>query len=295
MKNTKTITILLFTMVILSVVATLAGILTVDGPGTFKFESIRGEIINIYGKGLYQHMSSDVAIQGIAQDFVTLFIAVPLLVFSFFRTMKGSLHSLLLLAGTVTYILVTYLFYLTMAMYNPLFLVYIILVSASFFTLFLILSSINVEVLSQAYSPKLKNRLIGGFLIFISFSIAILWLSMVIPPLLDKTIYPLALEHYTTLIVQGLDLSLLLPIAIVAGFMLYKKVAYGYLLAPVYFVFLSILMSALSAKLLAMGLHGVNIVPAIFIIPLFNILAIFCTYSLLTNLTPPDDNSAFLR
>ncbi len=294
MKNTKTISILLFIIVILSVVATLAGILTVDGPGTSKYESIRGEIINIYGRGIYQHMSSDVAIQGIAQDFVTLFIAVPLLVFSFFRTMKGSLHSLLLLAGTVTYILVTYMFYLTMAMYNPLFLVYIILVSASFFSLFLILSSVNVRVLSQAYSPKLRNRLIAGVLIFISVSIAILWLSMVIPPLLDKTLYPLALEHYTTLIVQGLDLSLLLPIAIVAGLMLFKKVAYGYLLAPVYFVFLSILMSALSAKLIAMGLHGVNIVPAIFIIPIFNILAILSTYSLLNKLIPPDVNSAFL-
>jgi len=35
------------------------------------------------------------------------------------------------------------------------------------------------------------------------------------------------------------------------------------------------LMSALSAKIIAMGLHGVNIVPAVFIIPTINMITIF--------------------
>jgi hypothetical protein len=46
--------------------------------------SIRGENITIYGKGIYQHMAADVAIQGIAQDYVTLFMGVPHPIFSLY-------------------------------------------------------------------------------------------------------------------------------------------------------------------------------------------------------------------
>jgi hypothetical protein len=50
----------------------------------------------------------------------------------------------------------------------------------------------------------------------------------------------------------------------------------GYLLAPIYLGFLSLLMTALSAKVLAMALLGQPVMPAIVIIPLFNITAIGC-------------------
>lgn len=79
MQNRKTISILVFIIVLLSLSATLTGILSGVGAGSceYQFESIHGQKVTIYGKGLYQHMSSDVAIQGIAQDYVTLFIGVP--------------------------------------------------------------------------------------------------------------------------------------------------------------------------------------------------------------------------
>lgn len=33
-----------------------------------------------------------------------------------------------------------------------------------------------------------------------------LWLGVVVPPLVDGSIYPKELQHYTTLVVQGFDL-----------------------------------------------------------------------------------------
>ena len=80
MKRESTTTILTILIALPSAVAAGFGIFSDYGPGTFEYESIRGRTIEIYGEGIYRHMSADVAIQGIAQDYVTLFLAIPLLV-----------------------------------------------------------------------------------------------------------------------------------------------------------------------------------------------------------------------
>jgi len=143
MKRKQTITILIGAIIILSAIAALSGIFTTGGPGNFDYETIRGETVTIYGKGLYKHMSADVAIQGIAQDVVTLLIGIPLLLIALFSYRRGSVKGHFLLTGIVGYFFVTYLFYTAMGMYNELFLIYISLLGLTFFALFnLFISSI---------------------------------------------------------------------------------------------------------------------------------------------------------
>lgn len=47
MKQTKTITILVFCIAAISAVAATLGIFTGQGPGTYEYESIRGQIVII--------------------------------------------------------------------------------------------------------------------------------------------------------------------------------------------------------------------------------------------------------
>lgn len=197
-----------------------------------------------------------------------------------------------MLAGTLVYFLVAYLFYMCMGMYNKLFLVYVVLTSTSFFAFSLTMLSFQIEQLSSCFSPKLPSKLVEGFLIFNTIAIGMMWLSIILPPLLDGTVYPLALEHYTTLIVQGMDLSLLLPLAFLSGLLLIKKKPFGYLLAPVYMIFLSILMTALTAKIIGIMLVGVSSGPAIVIIPLINTIAIVCSVLILTNIEYKENSTA---
>ena len=180
----------------------------------------------------------------------------------------------------------TYLFYLVMAMYNPLFLVYAFLLGSSFFAFSLTLMGFDIEKLPEAFKPKTPTGLCGGFLIFNTLAIGQLWLGVVVPPLLDGSIYPAQLQHYTTLIVQGLDLGLLLPLSLVSGILLLKKRPMGYLLVPVYLVFLSLLMTALTAKIIAMALTGVNVIPVIFIIPTILVITIVCAVLMLKSVRP---------
>ncbi len=287
MEHRRTITLLSSMIVLLAVIAASVGIFSSGGPGPYDVETVRGETVTVYGKGIYKHMSKDVAPQGIAQDYITLFVGVPLLFIALVWARKDSIKGRLLLAGTLGYFLVTYLFYLVMGMYNILFLGYVVLLGASFFGFSLTALSFDIHKLSSYFGQAVPKKIVGGFLVFNSITIGLLWLGVVVPPFFDGTIIPLQVEHYTTLIVQGLDLALLLPLAFVSGALFIKGSPMGYLLAPVYVIFLSILMVALTAKIIAMGLLGQPIMPAIIIIPLFAVVAIFCSVSILRNIKEP--------
>ena len=284
MKPKLQATFLAIGIAIAATAAALTGIFYRSGSGSFVYTSIRGHAVNIYGKGLYRHMSTEVAIQGIAQDYVTLFIAVPLLLFALYKASSGQLKWKLLLTGTVGYFLVTYVFYLAMAMYNSFFLVYTFLAGASFYLFLLLIHSFAASALPQHFAKSTPEKSAGGFLIFNAICIALLWLGVVVPPLLNGSVIPVEVEHYTTLIVQGFDLAILLPGSFLTGLWLMQKKPLGYLWAPVYYVFLSLLMTALTAKIIAMAQHGYNVIPAIFIIPAFNLMSIIFAVLLLKNI-----------
>ena len=283
-KKENTLSILVFGIAIFSTIATLFGIFSSGEIDVIQFTSIHGKEVSIYGKGIYKYMSADVAIQGIAQDYVTLFLAIPLLFIGLFKYRKGSKKGAFLLAGTLGYFLVTYLFYIAMGAYNELFLIYATLIGSSFFALLTTLFSFHIQDIDRDFKNNSITKMVGIFLIINSILIGILWLGIVIPPLIDGTIYPDNLEHYTTLIVQGFDLGLLLPLSFVSGLFLLQKRKIGYLAGVTYVIFLSILMTALTAKILAMMMHGVNVIPAIFIIPTINIITIAFCYLILKSI-----------
>ncbi|SDY24772.1 hypothetical protein SAMN05421736_101768 [Evansella caseinilytica] len=268
----KSISGLTFIVAVLGATAAAAGIFSTGGPGEFQLTSVRGDVIDIYGKGLYRHMSADVAIQGIAQDWITLFLAVPLLLASLFFAGKGSFRARLMLSGTLLYFFITYLLYLVMAMYNPFFLGYVVLLCASFFALALSIISLNAEDVAAQFQRDLPVNLIGGFLLFTAAAVASMWLSVVVPHLSSGTIPPEA-AHYTTLPVQGLDLALFLPLCFVSAILFMRRKPFGYVCAPVYLFFLLILMTALTAKIIGMALTGSDPFPAIIIIPAINAAA----------------------
>jgi hypothetical protein len=284
MKNKKTVTTLVILIALLAALASTTAIFCNKGPGSYEYESIRGKNVEIYGKGLYRHMSADVAIQGIAQDVVTLFAAIPLLITFLLFYRRGSLRAHFLLAGTIGYFFVTYLFYTAMGMYNMMFPVYITLLGCSFFALLLLLLSVDMKALSIRLAPGKATQITGIFLMLNSIAIALLWLEVIIPPLANGSIYPESLQHYTTLIVQGFDLGLLLPLAFVSGMLLYRRTDIGYLAGITYIIFLSFLMTALTAKIIAMGLQGYHIIPVIFIIPVFNLFAIGCAAAMIRSI-----------
>lgn len=284
MKHKTVITTLSILIALFSIIAASTGIFSDKGTGPFLHETVRGDTVLIYGKGLYAHMSADVAVQGIAQDYITLFLGVPLLLFGLARARNNSLRGTILQTGTVFYFLLTYLFYLAMAMYNAMFPVYILLLASSLFCLLLLLIPFDTDRFRESIKSEAVYKQAGIFLIINAGMISLLWLSVIIPPVLEGTIIPKQVQHYTTLIVQGFDLAIFLPLAFVSGWMAVKKQIYGYLFTTVYMIFLSILMLALVSKILFMAAEGASVIPVIFIMPPIAGIAIYFSWRLLGNL-----------
>jgi len=280
MKNKKILIVLVILISVLSAIATSSGIFSAGGQGEYEYKSIRGESVTIYGKGLYKDMSADVAIQGIAKDYITLFTGVPLLLVSLYLFNKNSEKGLFLISGTAAYFLVTYLFYTAMAMYNNMFLIYAALVGLSFFSFILTLFSYNPDNLINTFQSKKVMKYTGIFLIIVSLMIALLWLNVILPPMFEGK-FPKELQHYTTLIVQGFDLGLFLPLTFVTGFLAIRRNKYGFMFTPVYIIFLSLLMIALSSKVFFMAGAGINVIPAIIIIPVITLISILFSFLLL--------------
>lgn len=268
-------------IVIGSAIEALAGIFSNSGNGTYLYKTIRGEMAEIYGKGVYRHMTTDLAVQGIAQDYVTLFLAIPLLVVSFYFVTKNNLRAKLIFSGVVFYFVLTYLFYIAIALYNELFLIAALTLFCSLFAFILNIISFDFSSIALLFSKQKLVQKASVFLITIAVMMAFLWLSVIVPPMLDGSFYPKGLYHYSTMIVQGYDLAIFLPLAIVSGVLGIQKNKYAYVFVPTYLVFLIVLMIALFAKILFMAHIGENVIPVIFIIPIMLIVSLFFAVKLL--------------
>jgi hypothetical protein len=169
-------------------------------------------------------------------------------------------------------------------MYNSFFLIDVMLMSASFYAFILSMVSLNGMDLSKYFDSKLPVKFIGGFLILMAAAVGLMWLGMIVPPLI-KGKAPLSLEHYSTLVIQAMDLGLLLPAAILAGVLLIKQKSFGYLLAPVIIFKVATLLTAITAMALTMLRAGVKVSPVeLTIFPLFDLSAVLCLGLMVKNM-----------
>jgi hypothetical protein len=120
MKPTKTVTYLATLIASFSLIAAGAGVFWQGSGKSYPFTTLRGEIVSIYGHGLYRYETVSYAAQAKAQDSVTLILGVPLLVIGIVLSIKGSIRGQLLLTGTLGYFLYTYTSLCFLAAYNSL-------------------------------------------------------------------------------------------------------------------------------------------------------------------------------
>lgn len=283
MRFKKSVSLLTCMIITLALIASLYGVFSNVGQGKFEFKSLRGEVVQVYGKGLYKNESVSMAAQAIAQDTVTLCLGIPVLIAALFLARRGLLKGRLLLAGMLGYFLYTYASYTFYAMYNPLLLVYVVLMSASFFAFTLTMMSFNLEDIKSRFSPKLPVKFIGAVLIFIAAAVALMWLKRIGTPLANGTV-PVELEHYTTLIIQALDLGFVVPAAILAGVLLIRKEAFGYLLCSVIIVKEAALLTVIIAMLISQAYAGVQVGVIEFVLfPLFAVVVLYCMFLIMKN------------
>lgn len=241
----------------------------------YPFTSLRGENVIINGRGLYYYDTVSSAAQQQGNDVVTLFVAVPLLAVSSWMTFRGSLRGRLLLTGTLGFFLYTYLSMCMLTAFNALFLVYVAIFGLSLYAFTLCMMSFDLETLPRHFSERLPCRWIATLLFVIGAFLALTWLMRVMSPLMQGT--PPLLDNGITMVIQAMDLSLIVPLAILAGILLLRRSAWGYLLTSVFVLKAIALGLAVSAMVVNMTLAGVaesvGIAIPFLVITVLNLLA----------------------
>ncbi len=231
MKHAKPLTVLVILIAMLSLWAAGAGLFDSTQGQPYAYTNHRGEAVMINGRGLYVFDTVSTAAQMQGNDLVTLFVGWPLLIVSAALALRGSLRGRLLLIGTLGFFLYTYLSMATLTAYNPLFLVYVALFSASLFAFVLSLMTVDVEALPRHFTQTFPRRLVLTVVFFTGGFLLIAWLGRIGGPLLQGTTP--ALENTTTLVIQTLDLGVVVPLNLLAGVLLLRRSAWGYLLVSV--------------------------------------------------------------
>jgi len=230
MRNLSILKILVPIIFLLALVAALAGVL--PGEGTpYQVTNFRGEEVTINARGLYYWDTVSTAAQMQANDLVTLVLGLPLLAFSFWLTVRGSLRGRIIMTGTLGFILYTYITMCFGAAYNRLFLVYVGLFSLSLFAFVLSMMSFDLQKLPQHFSKKLPRRWIAGLLFFAAAFLGLAWLGRIAATFSEGAIP--TLENTTSMFIQAMDLGIIMPTCILSAILLLRRSAWGYLLASV--------------------------------------------------------------
>jgi len=284
MKFIKSIKILVFCIVVLSLTACSFGLFSKGGTKEYEYKTINNEIVIINGSGLYKNDSISIVAQGKAVDFVTLVMGIPMLLVSIYFAGKGSFRGKLILTGTLGYFLYTYMSCTFLWMYNQLFIIYVMIMSLSLFAFILTMMSFDIENIATHFKKELPLKFLGGFQIFLGFAIGMLWLGKIAPSIFKGAV-PIGLEHYTTLVIQGMDLGIIVPAAILSGVLLIKRKPFGYLLSSVLIIKGITMLTCISAMIINSALNNVKMsIIELSIFPMFNILAVICLITLLKNI-----------
>lgn len=228
----KQIQIMSYIIAFLGFIAAFIGVLAFGEYEDVLFITIHGEVVSLYNMGIYANDTISVAIQAIAQDFVTLIIAIPLLIYSTSKLKTKSVRFTLLHLGMLGYFLYSYGTYSFLSHFNALFLVYVIIFSVSFFTFILAIMRLDVEKVKLAFKDSFSKKLVVIFLLFTGFMLLVMWLGRIGPALINNQV-PVGLESYSTLVIQVFDLAFIVPLSFLSAYLLANNNAWGYLLSAI--------------------------------------------------------------
>lgn len=176
--------------------------------------------------------------QAIAQDLVNLVIITPLLLVTSVLAMRGSLRAYLVWLGALSFTVYSYVIYTVSISFGPLFLVWVAALGLTLYALIGGLVDVDAADIAQRFTRP-DQRFAAIYLIVTAVLFAFLWLSDIVPALLDGSAPTSAAElDLPTSPVHVLDLAFFLPAVLIVGIQLLRKRPLGYLAGPGLLVFL---------------------------------------------------------
>jgi hypothetical protein len=233
---------------VIGVLATVAAVLgLLPGGGAARtVTSIRGEPVQLHGHGLYRYDTVFIAEGSKGTDLVTVLLGVPLLVLALAAYRRGSRRGGLLLAGALSYFLYVYASRALFNAYNPMFLGYIAVFSASVYALLLVVTAVDRAGLGERLTQGPPRRGLAWFLAACGAVTAAVWLLPLVAALAAGR-PPELLDTYTTTVTDVLDLGLIVPTLFVAAGLVRRRAPLGHVLAAALIVLLVLIAATIIA------------------------------------------------
>jgi hypothetical protein len=184
-------------------------------------------------------------------DLVTLAVASPLLLASSAFARRGSARALLVMFGMLDYALYNYAFYLFGAAFNALFLVYVAVVVLAAAGLIFGLSALDARGFDES-AARVPARPVAVFMLVVAAGLGGFWVATSLAYVLTGEVPAVvtAVGHPTN-VIAALDLSMVVPLMLIAGVWLWQRRPWGYVLAVIANVKGAAYMLALSAATVA--------------------------------------------
>lgn len=256
MENKKTISIFVGIITVLVVITSVIGILSINCKDEFSFTTIYGDVVKIYGGGIYKMHTIEQVYQAIPHDIVNLFLALPALLISFAFARKGILKARLFFMAVTLYFLFTYGVYSFYTMYNRLYICYVAIMGLCFYTFFITFKETDAIKVKELYKDNYPNKVVGSFLIIAAFFMTMTWLKGIMPTVFFNKIPSEELAQSTTMVTQAIDLAFYLPLSFIMGIRLWRNKTEAYVIGTVIPAFLVFMMIAVFSK--GLMLHITN-------------------------------------
>ncbi|MBN1266099.1 MAG: hypothetical protein JXA25_11440 [Anaerolineales bacterium] len=158
-------------------------------------------------------------------DVVNLVIGLPILIGSMWAAVRGKLLGLLLWPGALLFIVYTYIVYVFAMPLNWAFLLHLLLLTLSIYTLISLLLTIKPESVQQQLAGQVREKLCGGALIFLG----LLMIAQVLGALVGEISSRTGISR-ADLALHTSDM-ILAPAWFVGGLLLWKRKPLGYVLS----------------------------------------------------------------
>jgi hypothetical protein len=167
-------------------------------------------------------------------DLITLFLAVPILVFAMVFAVRGSIKAQLVWMGLLDYMLYNYTFYLFGAKFNWFFLIYVALMGLSIFALIFGLTHLDVNAIGQKVRARTPVKWIAAYMFFVAIGLTLIYFAQSIGFIFTGELPPIVTASgHPTSIVFALDLTLLVPFLVLGGLWILQRKPWGFVLAGI--------------------------------------------------------------
>jgi hypothetical protein len=171
-----------------------------------------------------------IKISWMANDMVTLFVIVPLLIAVLIFSDRGNSKSKLVLLGLLAYMAYNYAFYLFGAVFNVFFLLYVAIFALSIFALIAGFYNIDLDQIGREVKFTKAMRWIPVYLLFTTIPLLIVEGSQCVLFILTEK------EPIIPPLIFALDLSIVVPNSILAAILFWQRKPLGFVLSLIMLV-----------------------------------------------------------